>query len=136
MEKITCIAVDDEPWALSLIIEHIKKIPFLELVFETNEALAALHYLQQHKVQLVFMDIQMPELTGMQIIKILQNKIPVILTTAYSEFALEGYEHNVVDYLLKPISFERFYKAAEKASLYLQNKIAQKEIGNVVKNGW
>ncbi len=127
IEKITCIAADDEPWALSLITEHIKKVPFLELVFETTEALAALHYLQRHKVQLVFMDIQMPELTGMQVIKILQNKIPVILTTAYSEFALEGYEHNVVDYLLKPISFERFYKAAEKASVFLQNNKVPKE---------
>ena len=115
MKPIRCIAVDDEPWALALVEDYIKKIPFLELVYKSNSAIEALEYLKQAEVDLLFLDIQMPELTGMQFLKIAQNKIPVILTTAYSEYALEGYEHNVVDYLLKPISFDRFYKAAEKA---------------------
>lgn len=115
MGPIRCIAVDDEPWALALVEDYIKKTPFLELVYKSNSPVEALEYLQNAEVDLLFLDIQMPELTGMQFLKIAQNKIPVILTTAYSEYALEGYEYNVVDYLLKPITFDRFYKAAEKA---------------------
>ncbi|MEO6819060.1 MAG: LytTR family DNA-binding domain-containing protein [Ginsengibacter sp.] len=115
MKPIRCMAVDDEPWALALVADYIKKIPFLELIYKSNSPIDALEYLQHAEVDLLFLDIQMPELTGMQFLRISQNKMPVILTTAYSEYALEGYEHNVVDYLLKPISFDRFYKAAEKA---------------------
>jgi DNA-binding LytR/AlgR family response regulator len=115
MKLIRCVAVDDEPWALALVADYINKIPFLELIFKSNSAIEALEYLQHAEVDLLFLDIQMPELTGMQFMKIANKKTPVILTTAYSEYALEGYEHNVVDYLLKPISFDRFYKAAEKA---------------------
>ena len=115
MKRIRCIAVDDEPWALALVADYIKKIPFLELVFKSNAAIEALEFLQHVEVDLLFLDIQMPEITGMQFMRIAQKKTPVIMTTAYSEFALEGYEHNVIDYLLKPISFDRFYKAAEKA---------------------
>lgn len=92
-----------------------KKTPFLELVYESNSAIDALQYLQKKDADLIFLDIQMPDLTGMQFMRIIQNEIPVILTTAYSEYALEGYEHHVIDYLLKPISFDRFYKAADKA---------------------
>jgi two-component system LytT family response regulator len=126
--KIICIAVDDEPWALSLLTNYIKKIHFLNLVFETSESLAALEYLQSNTVQLAFMDILMPDLTGMQIMKIIQNKIPVILTTAYTEYALEGYEHNVIDYLIKPITFDRFCKAVEKARQVLQSPATVKEM--------
>ena len=115
MKLIRCIAVDDEPWALALVADYINKIPFLELIFKSNSAIEALEYLQHAEVDLLFLDIQMPELTGMQFMKIANKKMPVILTTAYSEYALEGYEHNVIDYLLKPIGFDRFYKAAEKA---------------------
>lgn len=115
MKLIRCIAVDDEPWALALVADYINKIPFLELIFKSNSSIEALEYLQHEEVDLLFLDIQMPELTGMQFMKIANKKTPVILTTAYSEYALEGYEHNVIDYLLKPISFDRFYKAAEKA---------------------
>jgi two-component SAPR family response regulator len=126
--KIICIAVDDEPWALSLLTNYIKKIHFLNLVFETSESLAALEYLQSNTVQLAFMDILMPDLTGMQIMKIIKNKIPVILTTAYTEYALEGYEHNVIDYLIKPITFDRFCKAVEKARQVLQSPATVNEM--------
>ena len=121
---IKCIAVDDEPWALALITDYIKKCPFLELIFESTSALETLQYLQTSSADLLFLDIQMPDLTGMQLMKILNNKIPVVLTTAYSEYAIEGYEHNVIDYLLKPVTFDRFYKSAEKARTLLGEKIA------------
>jgi len=112
---ITCMAIDDEPLALELLTDYIGKVPFLQLVYTNTNAIEALQYLQQNKVDLLFLDIQMPDLTGLQVMKIIQNNCRVILTTAYSEYALDGYEHNVIDYLLKPISFDRFYTAAEKA---------------------
>lgn len=115
MNKIKCIIVDDEPLAISLLESYVQKIPFLELVFSTENPIEALDFIQKNESDLVFLDIQMPELTGINFMKILGDKQKYILTTAYSEYALEGYEHNIVDYLLKPISFERFYKSALKA---------------------
>lgn len=112
---IKCMAVDDEPWALALLKDYIGKVPFLELVYSTGSASEALHQLQESTIDLLFLDIQMPELMGIQFMKIIPNKCRFILTTAYSEYAMEGYEHNVIDYLLKPISFDRFYAAALKA---------------------
>lgn len=114
MSKIKCIIVDDEPLAISLLESYVQKVPFLELVFSTENPIEALDYIQKNESDLVFLDIQMPELTGINFMKILGDKLKYILTTAYSEYALEGYEHNIVDYLLKPISFERFYKSALK----------------------
>ncbi|MBN9298780.1 MAG: response regulator transcription factor [Filimonas sp.] len=122
---IRCIVVDDEPWALALLSDYIKKVPFLELVFATENAIEALQRLPQEKVDLVFLDIQMPEITGLQFMKIISGKVRVILTTAYSEYALDGYEHNVIDYLLKPISFDRFYIAASKAKDLLDTPVVQ-----------
>jgi len=115
MNKIKCIVVDDEPLAISLLASYVQKVPFLELVFSTENPIEALDYIQKNESDLVFLDIQMPELTGINFMKILGDKQKYILTTAYSEYALEGYEHHIVDYLLKPISFERFYKSALKA---------------------
>lgn len=115
MSKIKCIVVDDEPLAISLLESYVQKIPFFELVFSTENPIDALEYVQNNESDLIFLDIQMPELTGLNFMKILGDKQKYILTTAYSEYALEGYEHNIVDYLLKPISFERFYKSALKA---------------------
>jgi DNA-binding LytR/AlgR family response regulator len=112
---IRCIAVDDEAYATRIIADHISKIPFLELVATSTSAIEALSMIQQGNIDLVFMDIQMPDLTGIQFLKLLGGKCKVILTTAYPEYALEGYEHDVLDYLLKPIAFDRFYKAASKA---------------------
>jgi len=115
MKKIKCIIVDDEPLAVSLLGSYVEKIPFLELVFSTENPIEALEFIQNNDADLVFLDIQMPELTGINFMKIVGDKMKYILTTAYSEYALEGYEHNVVDYLLKPISFERFSKSIMKA---------------------
>lgn len=115
MNKIKCIIVDDEPLAISLLEHYVEKIPFLELVFSTENPILALEYLQKNDSDLIFLDIQMPELTGINFMKIVGPDQKYILTTAYSEYALEGYEHNVVDYLLKPISFERFQKSVAKA---------------------
>lgn len=111
------MAIDDEPLALELLTDYINKVPYLQLVHTNTNAIEALQYLQNNKADLLFLDIQMPELTGLQVMKIIKNNCRVILTTAYSEYALDGYEHNVIDYLLKPISFDRFYAAAEKARI-------------------
>lgn len=115
MDKIKCIIVDDEPLAISLLESYVQQIPFLELVFSTENPIEALDYIQKNACHLVFLDIQMPELTGINFMKIVGDKLKYILTTAYSEYALEGYEHHIIDYLLKPIPFERFYKSALKA---------------------
>lgn len=112
---IRCLAVDDESYASDIIATFITKTPFLELVGTTTNPFEALNLVQEGKVDLVFLDIQMPELTGIQFLKICGGKCKVILTTAYSEYALDGFDLDVVDYLLKPISYERFYKAALKA---------------------
>lgn len=112
---LRCIAVDDEPLALSLISEYIRKIPFLELVATCEDAFEATRVLQQQTVDLVFADIQMPGLTGLQLIQSLAQRPMIILVTAYKKFAHEGFELDVVDYLVKPIGIERFLKACNKA---------------------
>jgi two-component system LytT family response regulator len=112
---IRCLVVDDEPLAIDLLEDYISKIPFLSLIKSFQNPIEALSEVQEGNVDLVFLDVQMPELTGMQFLKIANGKCKVILTTAYPQYALEGYEHNVLDYLLKPIAFDRFYKAAQKA---------------------
>lgn len=116
---IRCLAVDDEAYASEIIAAYIKKTPFLALLGTTTNAFEALNLVQEGKVDLIFLDIQMPELTGIQFLKICGGKCKVILTTAYPEYALEGFELDVVDYLLKPVSYERFYKAALKVQQLL-----------------
>lgn len=111
---IRCLVVDDEPLALDIIVDYISKVPFLKLVKSTISAIEGLSLVQNDEVDLVFLDVQMPELTGIQFLKIINGKCDVILTTAYSQYALEGYDLDVTDYLLKPIAFDRFYKAAQK----------------------
>jgi two-component system LytT family response regulator len=112
---LRCIAVDDEAFATRLLASYIQKIPTLELVGTTTNPLEALQWVQEGRADLVFLDIQMPELTGLQFLKICGNRCKVVLTTAYPEYALDGYEHDVVDYLLKPIAFDRFLRAVQKA---------------------
>lgn len=112
--KISCIAVDDEPLALEVVEDYIGKIPFLELLKSFDNAIQAIDFLRHQTVDLLFLDIQMEELTGIQMLNILKPKPEVIFTTAYDKFALQGYELDVTDYLLKPISFERFVKAVDK----------------------
>src|ERR1700748_280443 len=111
---IKCLVVDDEPLALHILEDYIAKVPFLELVKATTNTIEALTMVQEGGIDLVFLDVQMPELTGIQFLKIANGRAKVILTTAYSQYALEGYELDVVDYLLKPIAFDRFYKSVQK----------------------
>jgi DNA-binding LytR/AlgR family response regulator len=117
---LKCIAVDDEPLALDIIEDYVSKVPFLQLVKRTENAIEALQMVQDGGIDLVFLDIQMPDLTGIQFLKIAGSKASFILTTAYSQYALESYDLNVADYLLKPIAFDRFYKAVEKVHQQLQ----------------
>ncbi len=109
-----CIIVDDEPLAHDILSDYVSKLKNLELVNTYTNPIEAFSSIERDKIELIFLDVQMPELTGIQFMKLLGNKAKVILTTAYQEYALDGYEHNVVDYLLKPISFERFQKACDK----------------------
>lgn len=112
---INCIAVDDEPLALKLLQDNISKVPFLKLVAACNDAFEAMKALQENKIDLVFIDIQMPGLTGLQFIGSLENKPLVIFITAYKHYALESYDLSVVDYLVKPVSLDRFIKACNRA---------------------
>jgi two-component system LytT family response regulator len=121
---INCLVVDDEPLAIDIIADYISKIPFLTLHKSFQNPIEALSVVQEGKIDLVFLDVQMPELTGIQFLKIANGKCKVILTTAYPEYALDGYEHNIVDYLLKPIAFDRFYKGAQKANDLICNVVS------------
>ncbi|MDD3322000.1 MAG: LytTR family DNA-binding domain-containing protein [Paludibacter sp.] len=111
---IRCITIDDEPHALRQMVDYVNKTPFLELAEKFENPLLALSYLQENPVDLIFIDINMPDLNGMDFVKSLQNPPKVIFTTAYSEYAVEGFKVNAVDYLLKPISYNDFLKAATK----------------------
>ncbi len=115
MNSLKCIVVEDEPLARKLLEEYIQNTPALELLQSFGNPLLALAYLKENPVDLMFSDIQMKEITGITLLKLLVKKPLIILTTAYSEYALEGYELDVLDYLLKPITFERFLKGVEKA---------------------
>jgi DNA-binding LytR/AlgR family response regulator len=114
--NLNCIIVDDEPLARNLLTEYVKKVPYLKLAAACSGPLEAMEVLRNESIDLMFLDVQMPEITGITFLKSLQKKPLVILTTAYSEYALESYELDVVDYLLKPITLERFIRAVEKAA--------------------
>lgn len=112
--KIKCLVIDDEPLARDLMRSHIEKLENFEIVAECGDAMKALQALRNHPVDLMFMDIQMPQITGIEFLKTLKHPPKVIITTAYREYALDGFELDVVDYLLKPITFNRFLKAVNK----------------------
>ncbi len=112
--KIRCIVIDDERLAREYIINYIAKIPQLELVGDFNSPLKAMDLIKEKKVDLIFLDIQMPDITGINFMKSLDQKPDVIFTTAYQEYAIEGFNINAMDYLLKPFSFERFFQAVNK----------------------
>jgi DNA-binding LytR/AlgR family response regulator len=114
--KLNCIIVDDEPLARNLLGDYVRKVPLLNLVDALPNALSVMDVLRNNQIDVLFLDVQMPELTGISLLKILKKKPMIILTTAYSEYALEGYELDVTDYLLKPITFERFLRAIDKVT--------------------
>lgn len=124
---INCIIVDDEQHAIDILIHYVEQTPHLHLVAATTNPIEALQTVATQRVDLIFLDIQMPELTGIDFIKALNGKAQVILTTAYSEFALEGYELDVVDYLLKPIRLPRFLAAVQKATKALKDEHGEDE---------
>lgn len=120
--KINCIAIDDEPLALDIIRAYCAKVPFLNLTGTFTNAIDTLEYLRHNSVDLMFLDIQMEELTGIQLLNSLKNKPLVVFTTAYDQYAIQGFELDVLDYLLKPIPFERFVKGANKALEQMQKQ--------------
>lgn len=120
--KINCIAIDDEPLALDKLEQYILKIPYLNLIGKFDNAIQGLEFLKENGVDLIYLDINMPDLSGIEFIKGLQNPPKVIFTTAYNHFAIEGFELNATDYLLKPFSFDRFLKATERVYDLLSSK--------------
>lgn len=114
MEKYNCLIVEDEPLAAEILEDYVKKIPFLQLKGICNDAIFAMDVLQKDKIDLLFLDIHLPHLKGVDFIRTLKNAPQVIITTAYRDYAIEGYELNVLDYLVKPINFNRFLAAVNK----------------------
>ncbi len=125
--KKRCLIVDDEPIAQQILEQYIHKVEALSLIGKCNNALDALSVLHQEEVDIMFLDIKMPSMTGLELLKSLQNPPKVILTTAFSEFGVESYEYGVTDYLLKPISFERFLRAINKILLSKKDKSQELE---------
>jgi DNA-binding LytR/AlgR family response regulator len=128
--KIDCIIIDDEPLARKGLKEYIADVDFLALVGEFDAPLKAMELVSSKRVHLIFLDIQMPKITGLQFFNSLQQPPPVIFTTAYPQYALDGFELNALDYLVKPISFERFLKASLKAKEYYELRGQNKERGS------
>jgi two-component system LytT family response regulator len=124
----TCIIVDDEPPAIRVIEKFISQLKGLELIASSSNALEGLELIQQNTPDIVFLDIQMPDLTGIQLSKLIDPNVNIIFTTAYPQFAVEGFELNAVDYLLKPIAFPRFIEAVEKVK---KKKTSVKETSNL-----
>ncbi len=124
---IKCLAVDDEPLALKLIVSYIEKTPFLKLSGQASNAFEAMEHLTNYKTDLIFIDINMPEMSGMEFVKTLPAGTNIIFTTAYSEFGAESYQVNTIDYLLKPISYDDFLKAANKAKERISAKPEKQE---------
>jgi DNA-binding LytR/AlgR family response regulator len=118
--KLNCVIIEDEPLARNLLVEYVKKVPSLHLIEAFSNPLAAMETLRSASVDILFLDVQMPEITGISLLKILKKRPLVVLTTAYSQYALEGYELDVADYLLKPITFERFLKSVDKVTQRLE----------------
>src|SRR5215203_6059921 len=114
MSKVTCIIIEDEPLAVKVLSDYVLQVPFLELHATFKDAILATDYLRDHQTDLIFLDIHLPKLKGMAFLKTLTHPPAVIITTAYHQYAVEGFSLNVTDYLLKPIEFERFLVAVNK----------------------
>ncbi len=120
--QIKCVAIDDEPLALDLVREYVLRFPILKMVQTFDDAIAGAEFLRSNPVDLLFLDINMPDITGIEVVRSLPQKPLLVFTTAYKKFALDGFELDAIDYLLKPIPFERFAKAVNKAIGYYQYK--------------
>ena len=131
MSKIKCIIVEDEPLAVKILADYILQIPFLELQGSFKDAILATEYLQEHHTDIIFLDIHLPKLKGMAFLKTLINPPAVIITTAYHQYAVEGFDLNVTDYLLKPFEFERFLVAVNKVRRPLVNQLPNKGEQNI-----
>jgi DNA-binding LytR/AlgR family response regulator len=134
MDPFKCLIIDDEPLAQNVIESYLNNFSFIELVAKCENAIMALEWIKKQKIDLIFLDISMPFISGIEFIKTLKNPPLIILTTAHKEFAIESYELNVLDYLLKPISFERFLKAINKLGnrAFENIKLGNEESGNDV----
>ncbi len=130
--KLTALIIDDEPLAHDVILTFAKEVPFLKIVDQCYSATQALTYFASHQVDLIFLDIQMPMMTGIELLKVLQNKPQVIITSAYQEYALQGYELDVTDYLLKPFRYDRFIQATSKALKHHSRQSVDHESGDSV----
>src|SRR5665647_35771 len=122
-----CIAIDDEPLALKLLEDNVRNVPYLELVASCRNVFDAMKVLEENKIDLIFIDIQMPGLTGLQFIGSLKNKPLVIFITAYKQYALESYDLDVVDYLVKPVALDRFVKACNRAKELHELKMSKRQ---------
>jgi DNA-binding LytR/AlgR family response regulator len=129
---IRCCIVDDEPLAIKLLSGYVSKTANLELTLATTDPFSALEAVRSGKVDLVFLDIQMPELTGIQFMKIIDRQCGIIITSAYKDYALQGFEFDVIDYLLKPIAYEKFFAAVQKANNRMFTKQAAADVANYI----
>ncbi|WP_217363288.1 LytR/AlgR family response regulator transcription factor [Winogradskyella undariae] len=125
--KITCVIVDDEPMALNLVESYVEKTPFLDFKKKCSSAIEAMEYIKTNPVDLVFLDIQMPDLTGLEFSKMLPKETRVIFTTAFDHYALEGFKVEAIDYLLKPFDYAEFLAAANKANAWFELVKGQKQ---------
>ena len=132
MTKISCLLVDDEPLALGLLERYVLKTPFLDCKFKCSSAIEALEILNDHAIDLIFLDIQMPELTGIELSRVINKDTRIIFTTAFNDYAIEGFKVNALDYLLKPFNYEEFIKAANKAKEWFEliNSIQKNDNNN------
>ena len=119
-DSIQCLIVDDKPLAIDILADYVAQVPALQLSGSSENPVEALSWVGERRIELIFLDTQMPQLTGLQFMQALDRRAQVVLTTAYADYALKGFEHDVVDYLLKPIPFERFYQAVQKAQRRLR----------------
>src|ERR1700688_3712081 len=122
MKRLSCIIVDDEPVARKILQEFVERVPFMDLHGKFENAMKAKAYLQNNETDIIFLDIEMPKISGLQFLQSTEIAPLVILTTAFPQYALEGYELDIIDYLLKPFAYSRFLKAVQKAKEYIELK--------------